>query len=152
MKHMYSPSLFSLLTYTSPSAHQIMINISTTLIVLIVIFLSTTTASAFTSPVYHQTTTHRSTHIKMSDDDWYETDGTVNIVPKFKIKEGMRDKFIHLLPQFMELVKANEGDSCLYYGFVSTSLYPIIIWYTYTNQNNIDVTGRTHRRWICHLS
>ena len=103
---------------------QIMINISTTLIVLIGVVLSTTTASAFTSPVYHQTTTHRSTtHIKISDDTWYETDGTVNIVPKFKIKEGMRDKFIPLLPKFVELVKANEGDSCLYYGFVSTSLY-----------------------------
>ena len=38
---------------------------------------------------------------------WYEEDIVVTLVPKFKIKEGMRDKYIELLPKFIDLVKAN---------------------------------------------
>ena len=45
-------------------------------------------------------------------------DVCVTLVPKFKIKEGMRDEYMANLPKFLELVKANEQDTCLHYGFV----------------------------------
>uniref|UniRef100_A0A7S0GEU8 ABM domain-containing protein n=1 Tax=Proboscia inermis TaxID=420281 RepID=A0A7S0GEU8_9STRA len=45
-------------------------------------------------------------------------DGCVTLVPKFKIKEGMMDEYMANLPKFLELVKANEQDTCLHYGFV----------------------------------
>eukprot|EP00586_Coscinodiscus_wailesii_P000654 CAMPEP_0172481574 /NCGR_PEP_ID=MMETSP1066-20121228/7563_1 /TAXON_ID=671091 /ORGANISM="Coscinodiscus wailesii, Strain CCMP2513" /LENGTH=164 /DNA_ID=CAMNT_0013244003 /DNA_START=159 /DNA_END=653 /DNA_ORIENTATION=+ len=49
---------------------------------------------------------------------WYEDDTTVTLVPKFKIKEGMREQYVALLPQFIELVKENEEEGCVFYGFV----------------------------------
>jgi len=41
----------------------------------------------------------------------WEDDIVVTLVPKFKIKEGMRDKYIELLPKFVELVRANVSSS-----------------------------------------
>mmetsp|Transcript_11617 Transcript_11617/g.27286 ORF Transcript_11617/g.27286 Transcript_11617/m.27286 type:complete len:263 (-) Transcript_11617:63-851(-) len=52
------------------------------------------------------------------DAAWYDDDIVVTLVPKFKIKEGMRDKYMELLPKFIELVKANEEKTCVHYGFV----------------------------------
>lgn len=49
---------------------------------------------------------------------WYEDDKVVTLVPKFKIKEGMKEQYIALLPKFVELVKANEEGACVHYGFV----------------------------------
>jgi len=45
-------------------------------------------------------------------------DVCVTIVPKFKIKEGMKDKFMANILKLLELVKANEQDTCLVYIFV----------------------------------
>ena len=52
---------------------------------------------------------------------WYEDDTVVNLVPKFKIKDGemMKEKFMALVPDFFDLVKTNEQDTCVHYGFVS---------------------------------
>jgi len=51
---------------------------------------------------------------------WYEDDTVVNLVPKFKIKDGemMKEKFMALVPDFFDLVKTNEQDTCVHYGFV----------------------------------
>jgi quinol monooxygenase YgiN len=55
----------------------------------------------------------------MSDSDtWYEDDIVVTIVPKFKIKDGMKEQYMALLPKFVKLVKENEAESCVHYGFV----------------------------------
>lgn len=51
-------------------------------------------------------------------DEWYDEDVVVTLVPKFKIKNGMRGPYEALLPKFTELVKANEADTCVHYGFV----------------------------------
>lgn len=56
---------------------------------------------------------------KSSKGMWYEDDTVVNLVPKFKIKAGMTEQFVALLPDFFDLVKANEQDTCVHYGFVS---------------------------------
>mmetsp|Transcript_24877 Transcript_24877/g.40508 ORF Transcript_24877/g.40508 Transcript_24877/m.40508 type:complete len:168 (+) Transcript_24877:80-583(+) len=74
------------------------------------------TASAFTpaKPVAKTTPTA----LRMSSSTWYEDDKVVTLVPKFKIKEGMKEQYIALLPKFVELVKANEEGSCVHYGFV----------------------------------
>lgn len=53
--------------------------------------------------------------LKMSG---WEPDNIVTLVPKFKIKDGMREQYIETLPKFVELVEANEKDSCVFYGFV----------------------------------
>ncbi len=50
---------------------------------------------------------------------WYEDDVVVTLVPKFKIKEGMKEEYIKLMPKFVELVKANEEETCVHYGFGS---------------------------------
>ena len=50
---------------------------------------------------------------------WYEDDSVVTLVPKFKVKDGMIEQYTALLPKFIELVKANEGGTCVHYGFVS---------------------------------
>jgi hypothetical protein len=50
---------------------------------------------------------------------WYEDDSVVTIVPKFKVKDGMMEQYMALLPKFIELVKVNEGGACVHYGFVS---------------------------------
>jgi len=55
---------------------------------------------------------------KSSKGLWYEDDTVVTLVPKFKIKEGMTEQFVALLPQFFELVQANEEETCAHYGFV----------------------------------
>lgn len=66
---------------------------------------------------------HRSINLQMSNDDtWYEDDTVVTLVPKFKIKEGMKEQFVELLPKFLEFVKANEAESCVHYGFVSIDM------------------------------
>jgi len=58
---------------------------------------------------------------KSSKGVWYEDDTVVNLVPKFKIKDGemMKEKFMAVVPAFLDLVKANEQDTCVHYGFVS---------------------------------
>ena len=38
----------------------------------------------------------------------FQEDVCVTIVPKFKIREGMKDEFMANIPKFLELVKANE--------------------------------------------
>jgi len=78
------------------------------------------TASAFTpaKPVAKTTPTA----LRMSSSTWYEDDKVVTLVPKFKIKEGMKEQYIALLPKFVELVKANEEGSCVHYGFVSVRM------------------------------
>jgi len=53
---------------------------------------------------------------------WYEEDSVVKIIPKFKVKEGMMGQFMAGLPRAIELVKANEGGTCVHYGFVSSVL------------------------------
>eukprot|EP00584_Thalassiosira_punctigera_P017184 CAMPEP_0172573276 /NCGR_PEP_ID=MMETSP1067-20121228/136106_1 /TAXON_ID=265564 ORGANISM="Thalassiosira punctigera, Strain Tpunct2005C2" /NCGR_SAMPLE_ID=MMETSP1067 /ASSEMBLY_ACC=CAM_ASM_000444 /LENGTH=144 /DNA_ID=CAMNT_0013365875 /DNA_START=61 /DNA_END=495 /DNA_ORIENTATION=+ len=53
-----------------------------------------------------------------SSSTWYEDDKVITLVPKFKIKDGMREPYVALLPKFVELVKANEEESCVHYGFV----------------------------------
>eukprot|EP00588_Corethron_pennatum_P009235 CAMPEP_0194274102 /NCGR_PEP_ID=MMETSP0169-20130528/7275_1 /TAXON_ID=218684 /ORGANISM="Corethron pennatum, Strain L29A3" /LENGTH=180 /DNA_ID=CAMNT_0039017215 /DNA_START=20 /DNA_END=565 /DNA_ORIENTATION=- len=55
---------------------------------------------------------------KSSNGLWYEDDTVVNLVPKFKIKDGMTEQFVALLPKFFDLVKANEEETCVHYGFV----------------------------------
>mmetsp|Transcript_2580 Transcript_2580/g.2818 ORF Transcript_2580/g.2818 Transcript_2580/m.2818 type:complete len:185 (+) Transcript_2580:42-596(+) len=55
---------------------------------------------------------------KSSKGLWYEDDTVVTLVPKFKIKGGMTEQFVALLPKFMELVRANEEETCAHYGFV----------------------------------
>mmetsp|Transcript_40737 Transcript_40737/g.41322 ORF Transcript_40737/g.41322 Transcript_40737/m.41322 type:complete len:171 (+) Transcript_40737:56-568(+) len=49
---------------------------------------------------------------------WYEDDTVVNLVPKFRIMDGMTEQFMALVPDFFDLVKANEQDTCVHYGFV----------------------------------
>lgn len=44
-------------------------------------------------------------------------------------KEGMKEQYVALLPKFVELVKANEEGTCVYYGFVSDDNYLRSIWY-----------------------
>lgn len=56
------------------------------------------------------------TALRMST--WYEDDKVITLVPKFQIKEGMREQYVELLPKFVELVKANEEGTCVHYGFV----------------------------------
>lgn len=53
-----------------------------------------------------------------SGESWYEDDIVVTLVPKFKIKEGMEEQYASTLPKFLELVRANEADTCVHYGFV----------------------------------
>ena len=48
----------------------------------------------------------------------FQEDTCVTLVPKFKIKEGMKDEFMANIPKFIELVEAKEQDSCLYYAFI----------------------------------
>ena len=48
----------------------------------------------------------------------WEDDAIVTLVPKFKIKDGMRDQYMQALPKFVDLVKANEEETCVFYGFV----------------------------------
>ena len=48
----------------------------------------------------------------------FNEDTCVTLVPKFKIKEGMKDEFMANIPKFLELVKAQEQDTCLHYAFV----------------------------------
>eukprot|EP00560_Eucampia_antarctica_P001882 CAMPEP_0197842988 /NCGR_PEP_ID=MMETSP1437-20131217/47058_1 /TAXON_ID=49252 ORGANISM="Eucampia antarctica, Strain CCMP1452" /NCGR_SAMPLE_ID=MMETSP1437 /ASSEMBLY_ACC=CAM_ASM_001096 /LENGTH=144 /DNA_ID=CAMNT_0043452957 /DNA_START=140 /DNA_END=577 /DNA_ORIENTATION=+ len=55
---------------------------------------------------------------KNSKGMWYEDDFVVNLVPKFKIKDGMTEQFMAVVPDFFDLVKANEQDTCVHYGFV----------------------------------
>ena len=50
---------------------------------------------------------------------WYEEDTVVTLVPKFKIKDGMVEEFVSLMPKFVDIVKANEKGACAHYGFVS---------------------------------
>lgn len=53
------------------------------------------------------------------DMPWYEEDTVVTLVPKFKIKDGMVEEFVSLMPKFVDIVKANEKGACAHYGFVS---------------------------------
>jgi hypothetical protein len=48
---------------------------------------------------------------------WRE-DNIVTLVPKFKIKDGCKDEYLRTLPKFISKVKANEQDTCIFYGFV----------------------------------
>ena len=48
----------------------------------------------------------------------FKEDVCVTIVPKFKIKEGMKDEFMANITKSLELVKANEQDACLVCSFV----------------------------------
>ena len=48
----------------------------------------------------------------------WKDDNIITLVPKFKIKEGKKDDFMKVLPKFLEKVKANEKDACIFYGFV----------------------------------
>jgi len=59
---------------------------------------------------------------KSSKGLWYEDDTVITLVPKFKIKGGMTEQFVALLPKFIELVQANEEETCAHYGFVSRKL------------------------------
>ena len=72
--------------------------------------------------------------LQMSNDDtWYEDDTVVTLVPKFKIKEGMKEQYVELLPKFVELVKANEAESCVHYGFVSIIIYVSLFLSSYVD-------------------
>ena len=78
--------------------------------------------SAFVPTMHGMTTSPARTAVDTArhmSDTWYEEDTCVTLVPKFKIKEGMREPYVALLPKFVELVKANEPDTCVHYGFVS---------------------------------
>jgi len=57
----------------------------------------------------------------------WDDDRTITLVPKFKIKEGMKEQYSALLPKFVELVKANEVDSCVHYGFVGPTEDGLVI-------------------------
>lgn len=48
----------------------------------------------------------------------WRDDNIVTLVPKFKIKEGKKEQYMKVLPKFLEKVKANEEDTCVFYGFV----------------------------------
>ena len=48
----------------------------------------------------------------------WKDDNIVTLVPKFKFKEGKKEAFMKVLPKFLEKVKANEKDTCIFYGFV----------------------------------
>eukprot|EP00594_Rhizosolenia_setigera_P016704 CAMPEP_0178973722 /NCGR_PEP_ID=MMETSP0789-20121207/21916_1 /TAXON_ID=3005 /ORGANISM="Rhizosolenia setigera, Strain CCMP 1694" /LENGTH=129 /DNA_ID=CAMNT_0020661691 /DNA_START=208 /DNA_END=597 /DNA_ORIENTATION=- len=48
----------------------------------------------------------------------WRDDNIVTLVPKFKIHEGKREEYSKVLPKFLEKVKANEQDTCIFYGFV----------------------------------
>ncbi len=52
------------------------------------------------------------------NNDLWRDDNIVTLVPKFKIKDGCKEKYMESLPKFIDLVKANEGDTCIFYGFV----------------------------------
>eukprot|EP00579_Thalassiosira_antarctica_P006721 CAMPEP_0201884330 /NCGR_PEP_ID=MMETSP0902-20130614/16948_1 /ASSEMBLY_ACC=CAM_ASM_000551 /TAXON_ID=420261 /ORGANISM="Thalassiosira antarctica, Strain CCMP982" /LENGTH=172 /DNA_ID=CAMNT_0048413273 /DNA_START=51 /DNA_END=569 /DNA_ORIENTATION=+ len=89
-----------------------------------------TTASAFV-PAKHGATiptraaAKKSMALQMST--WYEDDKVITLVPKFKIKEGMKEQYTALLPKFVELVKANEEDTCVHYGFVGPTEHDFVI-------------------------
>jgi len=51
----------------------------------------------------------------------WRDDNIITLVPKFKIKEGKKDAYMAVLPKFLEKVKANEQDTCVFYGFVGPS-------------------------------
>ena len=51
---------------------------------------------------------------------WYE-DTAVTLMPKFKVNDGMMDKFTEVLPKFMEIVRAKEEDLCVHYAFFGPS-------------------------------
>mmetsp|Transcript_22528 Transcript_22528/g.25652 ORF Transcript_22528/g.25652 Transcript_22528/m.25652 type:complete len:168 (+) Transcript_22528:47-550(+) len=60
---------------------------------------------------------HDVKHSALQMSKW-EDDAIVTLVPKFKIKDGMRDQYMQALPKFVDLVKANEEETCVFYGFV----------------------------------
>jgi quinol monooxygenase YgiN len=63
------------------------------------------------------TKSHSSTSLTMT----WRDDNIITLVPKFKIKEGKKDAYMAVLPKFLEKVKANEQDTCVFYGFVGPS-------------------------------
>lgn len=79
---------------------------------LIVNAIAIACASAFAPNT--PTRTHSSTSLTMT----WRDDNIVTLVPKFKIKEGKKEEYMKVLPKFLEKVKANEADTCVFYGFV----------------------------------
>ena len=68
---------------------------------------------------------------KSSESTWYEDDTVVNLVPKFRVKDRMTEQFVALCRIFFDLVKANEEDTCVHYGFVSRKRVSHIICITH---------------------
>lgn len=76
-------------------------------------------ASAF-API-SPTKTHTSLTMTWRDDN------IITLVPKFKIHEGKKEEYMKVLPKFLEKVKANEQDTCVFYGFVGPTEDDLVI-------------------------
>lgn len=83
------------------------------------LLLQTVTIACVSAFVPRSTSSKNIHRFTMSADDTvWRDDNIVTLVPKFKIKDGCKEKYMESLPKFLELVKANEADTCIFYGFV----------------------------------